>query len=68
MENEKGVSPNIIVSVLYHALQGSATCSTYTEDAERSGDKELAQFFREVQDHYDKIATRAKQILKQKLS
>ena len=56
-----------LVSVLYHALQGGETCALYLRDAEQSGDQELVQFFREVQTQYRQVATRGKQLLKQKL-
>lgn len=56
-----------LVSVLYHALQGGEICSTYLHDAEQAGDQELSQFFREAQEHYRTMATRAKQLLKKKL-
>ena len=38
-----------LVSVLYHALQGTQTAMQYVQDAEQEGDQELAQFFREAQ-------------------
>jgi rubrerythrin len=37
-----------LISVLYHALQGCETTEQYAQDAERGGDKELAEFFRRV--------------------
>ncbi len=57
-----------LVSVLYHALEGAAACETYAEDAEDAGDEEMAQFFREAQDHNRELAERAKDLLRQKLS
>jgi hypothetical protein len=57
-----------IVSVLYHSLQGADTCNRYIEDADKSGDRELAQFFREAQQAYEKVAARGKEILKKKLT
>lgn len=57
-----------IVSVLYHALQGSSTCDTYIQDAKQAGDNELSEFFTEAKEQYQKVATRAKQIAKQKLA
>jgi hypothetical protein len=38
-----------LVSVLYHALQGTETCGQYIQDAEQADDQELIQFFRSVQ-------------------
>jgi hypothetical protein len=55
------------VSVLYHALQGAETCTTYLRDAERAGDQELVQFFREVQEAYRQLADRGKGLLRQRL-
>ncbi len=49
-----------LVSVLYHALEGGSTYDKYVEDAERDGDQELADFFREVQ---QQDAERAKSLL-----
>ena len=45
----------IIISVLYHALQGADTCATSLQDAEHAGDQDLAQFFREVQGTYRQL-------------
>jgi hypothetical protein len=49
-----------VVSMLYHALQGAETCTTYLQDAERAGDQDLVQFFREVQGTYRQLAERSK--------
>jgi len=56
-----------LVSVLYHALEGAATYQQYVSDAEGSGDTELAEFFREVQQHHQQLGDRAKELLKQRL-
>jgi rubrerythrin len=50
-EQITGVSDNAynLTSVLYHAAQGGTQYAKYIEDAEREGDQELADFFREVQ-------------------
>jgi hypothetical protein len=56
-----------VVSVLYHALQGAETCTTYLRDAERAGDQELVHFFREVQEAYRQLADRGKGLLRQRL-
>jgi hypothetical protein len=56
-----------VVSVLYHALQGAETCTTYLRDAEQAGDQELVQFFREVQETYRQLADRGKGLLRQRL-
>jgi hypothetical protein len=56
-----------LISALYHSLQGCETCATYLADAENSGDSDLADFFREVDGHYRKIADRAKGLLSNRL-
>lgn len=52
-----------LVSVLYHALEGSQTTDIYVKDAEQEGDSELAQFFRQVQQEETSRADKAKQLL-----
>jgi len=52
-----------LVSVVYHALQGAETTSLYIADAEQEGNQELATFFREAKDEYQRRADRAKQLL-----
>ena len=59
--------PYDVVSTLYHALQGAETCATYLQDAERAGDQDLVQFFREVQGTYRQSADRSKGLLRQRL-
>jgi hypothetical protein len=49
-----------LVSVLYHALQGAETIEAYILDAETTGDERLADFFREAQGTYRRLAERAK--------
>ncbi len=39
-----------LTSVLYHAAEGEQVYAKYIEDAEREGDQELVDFFREVQE------------------
>jgi hypothetical protein len=56
-----------VISVLYHVLQGADTCATYLQGAERAGDQDLAQFFREVQGTYRRLADRGKAFLRQRL-
>ena len=55
-----------LVSIMYHALNGAQTYGTYIRDAEQSGDSELAQFFRAVQQEDQRRAERAKQLLVQR--
>ncbi|GAB4455539.1 MAG: hypothetical protein OHK0029_11880 [Armatimonadaceae bacterium] len=57
-----------LVSILYHALQGAETYDMYIEDAENSGNSDLAQFFRDVKRENQSRAERAKQLLVQNLS
>src|SRR5215203_6590845 len=45
--------PNTIYdlsSVLFHSLEGGASYDTYIQDAEREGDEELTEFFRQVRE------------------
>jgi hypothetical protein len=52
-----------LVSVIYHALQGAETTALYIADAEQEGNEELAQFFREAKEEYQRRGDRAKQLL-----
>ena len=54
-----------LVSVLYHALQSSQTSAEYIKDAEKSGNQQLAQFLRQVQQEDSNRAQQAKQLLMQ---
>ena len=56
-----------LLSILYHALQGAETYEKYINDAEESGDSELAQFFRDVRDQNVKRAEHGKQLLRARL-
>jgi rubrerythrin len=56
-----------LVSILYHALQGAETYNQYIADAEQEGDKELAQFFRDVQEQEKQRAEQAKKLLAQRI-
>jgi hypothetical protein len=56
-----------LISVIYHALQGSETYEKYVKDAERSGDRELARFLRDVQQENRHRAERAKELLYERL-
>lgn len=53
-----------LVSIIYHALQGAETYGMYVNDAEQEGNRELADFFRQVQEESLKRADRAKELLK----
>ncbi len=56
-----------LISIAYHALQGAETMDMYVSDAERSGDQELAQFFRDVQQNNRQLADRARQLLRRQV-
>ena len=60
-----GISDTVydLASVFYHAAQGEQVYAKYIEDAEREGDTELVDFFREVQEHDAKRAKKAKVLL-----
>jgi hypothetical protein len=57
-----------LISVIYHALQGSETYEKYVKDAERSGDRELSRFLRDVQQENRRRAERAKELLYERLN
>ena len=56
-----------LLSVVYHALQGAETYEQYINDAEKQGDTELAQFFRDVRTENTTRADRGKQLLATRL-
>lgn len=56
-----------LVSVLYHTLQEGDLMEQYINDAESSGDNDLTEFFREVQQSDKDRAQRAKQLLQTRL-
>jgi len=56
-----------LVSVLYHALQGAETYTQYVNDARKSGDQELVDFFQECRDELNEQAVRARQLLATRL-
>lgn len=57
-----------LLSIIYHALQGAETYEKYINDAEQSGDHELAQYFRDVRDQNIKRSEQGKQLLAARLS
>jgi hypothetical protein len=64
-------TPNTIYdlsSVLFHTLEGGTSYDTYIEDAEREGDRELSDFFRQVRDEDSNRADRAQQLLAERTS
>jgi hypothetical protein len=56
-----------LVSVVYHACQGLETCRQYAADAESEGDTAAVQFFQEARNKYEELASKGKDLLKQRL-
>ena len=56
-----------LVSVLYHTLQEAETLEKYIRDAEAGGDRDVIDFFREIQDANRRRSERAKDLLKRTL-
>jgi len=56
-----------LVSVLYHTLQDCETNAKYWKDAEQVGDRELSQFFSEIQKEDKRRALRAQELLAKRL-
>lgn len=56
-----------LISVVYHAAQGSELCRQYIEDAKNEGADDLAQFFKEVQEQNQQLVEKGKELLKNKL-
>ncbi|MCB2427982.1 hypothetical protein [Methylophaga pinxianii] len=56
-----------LISVVYHAAQGSELCRQYIEDAQNEGADDLAQFFKEVQEQNQQLVEKGKELLKNKL-
>jgi rubrerythrin len=50
---------------MYHALQACDTYEQYAQDAEQQGNREVAQFFRDVLQQNQQCAQRGQQILLQ---
>ena len=50
-------------SVFYHAAEGGQVVAKYIEDAEREGDTEVVEFFREIQEQDAKRAQKAKELI-----
>lgn len=57
-----------LVSVLYHTLQEAETLQAYIDDAQQSGDEELAGFLRGVQEEDRNRAKQAKKLLADRLN
>jgi rubrerythrin len=64
-EQLTGISDTVfnLGSVFYHAAEGGQVYAKYVEDAEREGDTEVVEFFREVQEQDARRAQKAKALL-----
>jgi hypothetical protein len=60
-----GISDKVfnLGSVFYHAAEGGQVYAKYIEDAEREGDTEVVESFREVQEQNARRAQKAKALL-----
>jgi rubrerythrin len=60
-----GISDTVfnLGSVFYHAAEGGQVYAKYIEDAEREGDTEVVEFFREVQQQDAQRAQKAKSLI-----
>ena len=60
-----GISDSVydLTSVFYHAAHGGEVYAKYIDDAEREGDQELVEFFREVQQQDAQRAQKAKSLI-----
>jgi rubrerythrin len=69
-ERLTGISDTVfnLGSVFYYAAEGGQVYAKYIEDAEREGDTEIVEFFREVQEQDAKRAQKAKALLSRKQS
>jgi rubrerythrin len=56
-----------VVSVLYHALQGTQTYEQYANDARKAGDSELEEFFNTCRAEEIARAKQAKSLLLERL-
>ena len=54
-----------LISVMYHTLQGCQTYERYARDAEQAGQQDLAQFFRDTGQQFERCAERGRQLLAQ---
>lgn len=52
-----------VISVLYHCLRAASETGRSLQDAERSGDRELVDFFHDYQESQRDFAERAKNLL-----
>ena len=57
-----------LVSILYHCLEGAETYGKYIQDAQGSGNNDMVQFFRDVQQEEQQRAQRCQQLLQQHMN
>lgn len=57
-----------LISTLYHSLESAQTYAIYIQDAQASGDQDLANFFQNMHQQCDQSAEQAKQILARRIS
>lgn len=67
-QSSTGMSDQLydLVSVLYHSLESGATNQKYIQDAQKTGDNDLVQFFQSIQQQDQQRAQQAKQLLSKK--
>ena len=56
-----------LVSVIYNAARGAEICRQYMEDAQKDGDNDAAQYFKDVREQNQGIVQKGKQLLKSRL-
>lgn len=44
-----------IVSILYHALEGAASCDQYISDARKAKDDEVVSFLEQTKEEYRRL-------------
>ena len=56
-----------VVSVLYHSLESASSAQIYARDAQQAGNKDLVNFFQDVEKVNRQCADQAQQLLTQQL-
>ena len=54
-----------LISLMYHTLQSCQTYEQYARDAEQSGQRDIAQFFRDTGREFERCAQRGQELLAQ---
>jgi hypothetical protein len=52
-----------LVSAVYHCLEGAEAASTYRDDAQKEGDKDVSDYFEEVRKRNLEMAEWGKKLL-----